>query len=962
MPDFIDCKFEENFIARLEQGINEITSSDFELFEDEENTIILNFNTRILNRELQVFKNIQNSITKSRPISASIKRRFGERFVPQQLSGDFTQARINTVQDLINFIIPRQQQIRPRTPIQTTTQQTGLPFPAGETPTGVATSSITQTPSTTFISRNPQVDSNFVFFNKNFPTETKVLKALAELDPNVYGNFSTQFPSIDFRLDSGPISTAEVDSLIRENGLDPRNFATAVERNGRNIFNLLEKLLSGIGIGLGIMGAFCSLLEDVYSLSRNQRDLSDTSTSFLENFQNVLGLINPSASNVLGTLQELIQLLQDAQEIANDIANGVGSAISLIGSAFGILMDLVNILDSLRSDTGQQKSSLQGSWDLEKIRDALSASDSRFSVTLENRQIGDINQDGSVNASDAAEMQDFIDGTASEQTVIYISGVLLPYLNSNAGTFPDLLDTPSADEPNNSNIGDMLNTLNSFAGKFGAGAGSGDFGIGKLIEAVGIAQGMISSIQGLANASKPVDIQGLFSQLEQIQQLASGSRAEMFSDFNDFSNDFYEVVEDALREAERLSVPAPSATTAETNQNYLKSLRDEYTASFEKVPESSKALGAKTDRLVNLIRDGIRDLAAVGVLEKTVEQLDDVIEQSAQQLRSKIGNYDISSLDNNGYNWNMASSFAKFAGHKAIAFNAASNVTTENMKDSVRGKVSQSAEKFQEKGKEEVEYVAFRFCKLAGEIERLYDEVTKPMESMINQFQTSFRAMSNSGNEVTRRAILAGAIRYDQGTMIEAAEIQKRVPPSITEPYINAAGELDITPEAGDLAQGILPPIPSEYNFPSYEQAEQGAGGVRYVGSQVPNGFTVRSDKSGPGVDPTAMKNLYKLAAIWPEEIIVTSAYRDPVHNANVGGSPSSKHISGEAFDIRMPTSVAIQKRVDFCNAAIRSGFTGILIYGTHIHIAMSNEKGAMGGGDFNYFALPGQLGYKTVG
>jgi hypothetical protein len=71
----------------------------------------------------------------------------------------------------------------------------------------------------------------------------------------------------------------------------------------------------------------------------------------------------------------------------------------------------------------------------------------------------------------------------------------------------------------------------------------------------------------------------------------------------------------------------------------------------------------------------------------------------------------------------------------ASAKNIASEETTETVKNSVKGLIGQSAEIYRQKTKEEVEFVALRFCKLAGEIERLYREVTKPIETMIQTFQ-----------------------------------------------------------------------------------------------------------------------------------------------------------------------------------------------------------------------------------
>ena len=59
--------------------------------------------------------------------------------------------------------------------------------------------------------------------------------------------------------------------------------------------------------------------------------------------------------------------------------------------------------------------------------------------------------------------------------------------------------------------------------------------------------------------------------------------------------------------------------------------------------------------------------------------------------------------------------------------------------------------------------------------------------------------------------------------------------------------------------------------------------------------------------------------------LTIESAYRNPVHNMAVGGSPNSRHMLGQAADIKCrsfnPKQVAA--------AALRCGFTGI---GTYLH------------------------------
>ena len=55
-------------------------------------------------------------------------------------------------------------------------------------------------------------------------------------------------------------------------------------------------------------------------------------------------------------------------------------------------------------------------------------------------------------------------------------------------------------------------------------------------------------------------------------------------------------------------------------------------------------------------------------------------------------------------------------------------------------------------------------------------------------------------------------------------------------------------------------------------------------------------------IDPDLIQKLDLVREEFGESITVTSGYRSPVHNAKIGGSPSSQHCLGKAADIR-PTS-----------------------------------------------------------
>ena len=76
-------------------------------------------------------------------------------------------------------------------------------------------------------------------------------------------------------------------------------------------------------------------------------------------------------------------------------------------------------------------------------------------------------------------------------------------------------------------------------------------------------------------------------------------------------------------------------------------------------------------------------------------------------------------------------------------------------------------------------------------------------------------------------------------------------------------------------------------------------------------------------LDIRLVEALQRLRVMLGVPITVAAGYRNPVHNKAVGGSPNSRHMKGEAADVKV-TSLT-PKMVGL--AAIKCGFTGIGVY-----------------------------------
>lgn len=70
--------------------------------------------------------------------------------------------------------------------------------------------------------------------------------------------------------------------------------------------------------------------------------------------------------------------------------------------------------------------------------------------------------------------------------------------------------------------------------------------------------------------------------------------------------------------------------------------------------------------------------------------------------------------------------------------------------------------------------------------------------------------------------------------------------------------------------------------------------------------------------------------------LYINSAYRDPIHNARIGGAPLSRHKQGDAFDISLKNIVNKQELLKVCKSV---GFTGFGLYKTFLHVDCGKKR-----------------------
>lgn len=904
-----DCKYNEELTKRLETTAKELFAPSFR--ESSVDPLLLAKNAKAMNDAITKYKKSRDDVIRSRALTRDTKTKFAEKYVPKEIASLFNETPMTGVNDLIKFVADERNNFLP-----------------------------------TFVS------------------DSDVIEAIGFIDPVQYPTFTNEYPSIDSRIETGPITSAEVSDMLATNNLSPYSFETFVTNSPKGAMSTLERFLANLGIGASMMGSFCSLVENVFALVNGQKDVFNNATGFSPDFERLVSSINPEVGQILSQVSDITVLLNKAKTDTGDVKQNMQNAFSLISSAFGLIM---NFYDPETGTGGN----VDVDWDLLKVKAAITPSAPRFLTIVESTQkpLGDINQDGVISSTDTELFQDYINSANNvpSEVVDYIDNTMFRYMADNLNSYADLVNFPG--DTTSPSFQDTLVKLSAAVSLFGSPSspGSGDFGMSSITQMISQVSTLGAAVQTLVGGGAPNDITRITSVLSQIAQVAEVAMQTMYTDLNATTAELESTTADALTEAENVAVEDP-AKAAEISQNNQDALKENVSVALATVGENTKTLGPKLTRALNTVAKGASSLAAVGVLDSVKSQLESVVEQSSQQLQATLAAFSVESISN-GFNANMSSSFSKMASLRANAQIAASEETTQQMREVVAGQVTTAADRFRERNKEEVDFIALRFCKLASEIERIYSSVTDPLKSMQGSFDSASSSLGASSSPITLAAMRAGATRFDTQTRMAAMESAGQVPATLARRYVDpGTGAITTVPPQGSIPQpsnGSLPVVPPNFfQFPSFEEAQRGALGVLYAPGSSSSlsgraGFTPKS--IGGGVHTETMARLYWLASRWGRTITVISAYRNDAANESAGGATGSQHLAGTAFDCDINS---YDEQIAFANIAYQVGFRGIGSYlggNTFIHIDTGSQRDWAQGG-FEYYNLPGPAGAKSRG
>lgn len=115
--------------------------------------------------------------------------------------------------------------------------------------------------------------------------------------------------------------------------------------------------------------------------------------------------------------------------------------------------------------------------------------------------------------------------------------------------------------------------------------------------------------------------------------------------------------------------------------------------------------------------------------------------------------------------------------------------------------------------------------------------------------------------------------------------------------------------------------------------------------------FACRDPEDCPGkvfVEMELIEKLEKFRLLLGKPLFVSSGYRTHKWNSLVNGSPKSRHLLGQAADIRMD----MYDKDRIMVFAVHAGFKGIGLYDGFIHLDIRHELSNKSGRSFDFWNL----------
>jgi hypothetical protein len=424
-----------------------------------------------------------------------------------------------------------------------------------------------------------------------------------------------------------------------------------------------------------------------------------------------------------------------------------------------------------------------------------------------------------------------------------------------------------------------------------------------------------------------------YDSLNDLNRFLNGRDLGEFPTLNDRISQFPEVTPIEYAEFIREFLYTPTVTTVnitfnptllltQLDQFYVKNFTQSAIGGFcALMPQVFGAINqfftaiGQLSRGINGIIAALRERAIQELMRRISQEVSKIIDQTVGKVLGIITNFSIESVFDDVNTFVNEQIVGRLVELKERILTFFTRENLQNVRRRVEDLITYAVGVFQNPSFEEIQFLVYRFCSFAAQVEALINGLKDPLTFFAGNFRSTISNLRTASNINTARAVQAGAIRYiDSSRAFQINTAEERVIDRTGAPLQPAISDFAAIPTWDEVSSGRSPlfGITSAYSR-------------NPIGQRVDEGWT--------GLDHSQfLPKLILLQREFGRKIMINSGYRNPLHNEDVGGSPRSLHISGSAVDIQAGAS----DRNIIDRIARRLGFGDIKFYPTFIHVGLA--------------------------
>lgn len=342
--------------------------------------------------------------------------------------------------------------------------------------------------------------------------------------------------------------------------------------------------------------------------------------------------------------------------------------------------------------------------------------------------------------------------------------------------------------------------------------------------------------------------------------------------------------------------------------------------------------------------EGIKSLVVDQIIDKLIKEIKEkvlnVIEKVYEDIMAAIENFDPAKIIGDAVTNINRMHTKRVMTIKERLCNDMTEEEKKKLKNKVKGFIDYTVSLFETIDLEAIQFLVYRFCALATNIEALIKDIKNPLDSFGNRYQRIVQRMQTISRQNTSTAVRNGAIRFSE----EERRTQINNLKGVWEGGDDNEVKRKLRTPTGEDAILVKEPTAQEYkDLPACMKVWKGESPVWTIDKSKAS-FENPSDDGETGgvglrgythIDLDVKVFLHRLQKkLDGKNITITKGWVSKDFNERVKGSPDSSHLTGLVVDIKNDFDLGTEEQIDeFKRRVFAAGFKYVVIYDKHIHL-----------------------------